>query len=139
MGYAINIGERTGKKGRGRDVAHVELPDAPRFDGDERTGRSNSRHPSYSQWPEFARAVGLDLFFFHAERGTMRDHPGIVPLEPRHLRTVRKALAEYKASNPDSVPGWGKRQDPMLARMLWLEFWISWALKNCKFPARENH
>ena len=34
-------------------------------------------------------------------------------------------------------PDAGKR-DPILARLLWLDFWMGWALANCETPAVEN-
>jgi hypothetical protein len=138
-------------------VRHVQIPGAPTAPNDDMTGNGNSRHPGYIQWPNFAEEVGLHAFFFDKSTGLMHEHPGCFPLYPEHLYTVRAALAAYKARWPEAVPGFTGlafgRPTPEypeeveerltananLARLIWLEFWIAWALETCERPAIENH
>lgn len=150
-------------------VNEVEVPDAPTFPNDDMTGKSNGRHPGYSQWANFCDEAGLWALFSDVEDGLMREHPGCFLLRPAHLVAVRKALKKWKKEHPRAVPGFGDREeferglrmskkgtehherqrallekmptwgwDAVLARLIWLEFWFSWALKNCKVPAVYN-
>lgn len=138
----------------GVTVPGMARTDAPTFPHDDMTGNGNSRHPGYSQWGEFCRETGLHALFFDKEDGLMRRHPGTFALTPSHLATVREALAHWKSSHPDAVPGWDytpgwtgpkyeddgvRERDGVLARLLWLEWWMDYALRNCPRPAIHNH
>jgi hypothetical protein len=163
MSYSILIGEpeiaSEPDDGHLRlSVRKVELPNAPAFDGDEMTGRSNARHPSYSGWAEFVGAVGLEEFFFGASRGErsaadhqrmeekygrydglMAEHPGCRLLRSRDLGPIEDALSRWRKKHPKAKPGFESGQDPILARLLWLEFWVRWALASCTHPSIENY
>jgi len=117
----------------------VRLAHPPEFEGDEMTGRTNGRHPGYSQWGDFCKTVGLTNLFYQEEKGLMSQHPGTVLLTDSHHKKIKHALTKWRKSNPDTNPGWGKGQDQMLARLIWLEWWVKWALDNCKMPAMYNH
>lgn len=161
MGYDIVIGEakiRTPDFDEKHDPApslsmwaeEVNVPDAPTFPGDKMTGDSNYRAPSYIAWSDFAKAVGLNAFFFNKERGLMRSHPGEVSFTKEHHKVVAEALSTYRASRPNVEPGWCEcpkcswmkdskephvDRDGNLARLIWLEWWMRWALEKCKIPA----
>jgi len=120
-------------------VEHVTLLDAPVFAGDIMTGNGNSRHPGYSQWAEFCKITHLDDLFFDESVGLMRAHPGCVLLQPHHRAAVRKALGKWEEEHQGAHAGFENGQDGILARLLWLDFWIGWALANCKVPAIYNH
>lgn len=138
-------------------------PEAPVFPGDGLTENSNHRAPSYGTWTDFARDVGLyDLFFgarpVYGEKITrevslMREHPGIALLTASDLLEVRQARERWEAKPwpaSERIAGWDPahrwtdpgepdpRYDGGLARLLWLEWWITWALANCKAPAIYN-
>lgn len=137
--------------------------EAPVFPNDEMTGDTSERSPSYTAWHHFAALTGLTTLFFggtgwddergrykdcpegyHREEGLIAQHPGVAVLCDGDLQEVRRALAEWKAKHPDTVPGFGNwdggdsHYDYTLARLIWLEFWIAWALKNCERPAFGN-
>lgn len=145
-----------------RDAAH---PDAPTFPGDGMTGKGNSRHPSYSAWAEFCRGVGLHRLFYGREAhephssarnaGLMSAHPGAVLLTRAHHAQIAAALDRYRSEHPDARPGWAEPVeggDPFrgpwkpetegldgnLARLIWLEWWVRWALDHCKVPTLWN-
>lgn len=118
-------------------VQSVSLPEAPVFDGDAMTGNGNSRHPGYTQWASFLEHVGLNELFF-GDGGLMSDHPGCSYITKEHVEQVKAALEKYKERFPTAQPGFNDRQDALLARLIWLEWWMSWALKNCKVPAIFN-
>ena len=145
MGYEILIGEwdtaaKAEEEGCApRTVQALELADAPAFDGDEMTGHTNRRQPSYGAWAEFCRATGLGGVF-HGVNGLFAEHPGTVRLTGRHARTIRNALRAYRAACPGASPTFlsGSATDHHLARLEWLAWWVDWALANCKVPAIHN-
>lgn len=136
---------------------------APAFG--EPTDHENQRWPSYSTWSDFAKDAGLYAMFFgyqdEGRRDYVRDdalianHPGCVPLTERHRRDVNDALARWKERYPDAVPTYGKPapegthplmwEDPdnpienaRMTRLVWLHYWVNWALDNCERPVFEN-
>ena len=126
----------------------IKMPDAPRFPGDET--RANCRAPSYSQWAFFCHDTGLYSLFHNKTSGLMKSHPGMEGFTEEHVRVVRKALAAYQKANPRAMPGWvnddeddgardiALRYDGNLARLIWLEWWMSYALKNFENPGIYN-
>lgn len=148
MGYSIYIGEykvtppdpEFPEDGEYICVEDVECDDAPTFLGDGMTGHSNSRHPSYGGWSDFAWEVGLHDFFFDQQTGLMREHPGTFDLEKSHLLAVQEALVEYRKEYPHIKPRFGASDvEANLARLIWLAWWIEWTLANCKRPSISNH
>lgn len=164
MSYSIYIGEaQIQPLGANNEpapisvgVGEVRLPDAPTFPGDTMTGNSNGRHPGYAQWSKFCDDTGLDGLFFARDEGFLSSHPGCFKLLPIHLATVQAALATWKAKRPTMVPGWCEcgdchgwrreednephrpERDGHMARLLWLEWWMDWALRTCRVPAVSN-
>lgn len=145
MSYSIHIGNATSEFSKDDGylsarwvVEPATHPAAPTFPNDDMTGNSNSRHPSYSAWDDFCRATGLhDMFFGEENEGLMREHPGCVMLTEMHAQTITAALAAYQ-SEATKPPGFTDGHSPHLARILWLEFWVRWALENCETPAIQN-
>lgn len=147
-------------------VKEVELETAPAFENDTLSAHCNNRHPSYSGWSGFVKRVGLEAFFQDTETGRMREHSGIFPLCEDHYAIIKAALEKHRASLPDDIqPGfiddspilkedgtferWATKEeyeerrlasktDADLARLLWLEWWVRWALDNCQYPAIYN-
>ncbi len=158
MGYSIYIGEAVPEGLSDYDeedrpteprfeVHSVSQDDAPTFPQDEMTGKSNGRHPSYSAWCNFAKIVGLDAFF-DKSTGVMREHPGCFYLTQEHADAVTMALEKFRRAKPNAVPRFSNTfsggtatatdEDASLARLIWLEWWVRWAVKNCKRPAISN-
>lgn len=144
MGWEILIGEwdedarSEDPEGTPQTVAHVEVAEAPAFDGDD-AGHSNCRRPSYVDWHSFCRATGLaDLF--HGKAGLFAEHPSTVRLTKRHARIVKQAREMFQAARPAAQPTFlsASEQDHHLARLIWLEWWVNWAIANCKRPAIHN-
>ena len=165
MSYDIYIGEavvdvpsadtlRDGYNELSVCVDEFKLDDAPHFPHDEMTSNGNSRHPGYSQWSNFARQAGLHAFFFDKENGLMREHPGAFMLTQDHSEVVSNALSKWRREHQAIEPGWcgcvqccgrmGDKaakhvdRDGVLARLIWLDFWIRWAIGSCKVPAIYN-
>jgi hypothetical protein len=163
MGYTIKIGQAEPIADHdeyqnheyGFGVAELELPDAPRIEGDVNQCK-NYRWPSYSVWTEFTRDVGLYSLFFDDSDGLIRPHPGVIVLRPEHGATIRGALEAYRLKHPGAVarfdvfppgtsaveefraPAQHPNCDYSLARLEWLSWWVDWALANCSRPAMEN-
>lgn len=145
MSYDITIGNViVGKDDDGEyrlDIEEApEVQNAPRFPGDYPPSMGRPyRAPSYTGWADFCRDAGLYALFFDKERGLMREHPGMAALTVDHHATVRAALASWREAHPDAGPRFGGDiGDANLARLMWLDFWIGWALDNCERPGMEN-
>lgn len=154
MGYDIYIGEADLETCKYDNVVRVGVkvtthPDAPVFLNDELTGCSNARHPSYHGWSIFCDKTGLNDFFFNEETGLMRTHPGSCLLTKSNLETICDALEKRRqyAKEEGLIAGFSENSigngpvssvDPHLARLMWLEFWVRWALENCKNPTIVN-
>lgn len=153
MGYTFTVGNAIPKCHKddfpylaaGWEVEGARNDDAPVFPGDEMTGNSNSRSPSYTVWSDFARATGLYQFFYD-ERGHLHaGHPGCRGLTPEDAGIVSAALAKYQAQAtlpPGFESDWLYKGpanfDYHLARLIWLDWWVRWAVANCETPAIEN-
>lgn len=175
MSYSITIGEAfllPPDESEAAEWPHISVgargathPDAPTFPGDDMTGNSSSRHPSYTAWAEFCREVGLYRMFYGVEAhetrnrgrnsGLMSAHPGAALLTRAHHAEIVAALDRYRTEHPDARPGWAEcvedghwlngpwkpetdGLDGNLARLVWLEWWVRWALDNCRVPTLRN-
>jgi hypothetical protein len=166
MGYSITIGNAVAKSYDEDSsselwvgVERTSHPEAPVLPGDDMTGNGNARHPSYTQWSNFCRAVGLHDMFFNKESGLMAAHPGARRLTHAHYEEIAEALNRWKREHPTDEPGWcgcpvcdqmgkamGKKNMPEhraglsgeLGRLVWLEWWVRWALSNATLPAIYN-
>jgi hypothetical protein len=146
------------------DVVHTTHPDAPAHC--PYTGIGNSRSPSYTAWSDFCKDAGIyELFYgqgwsrderrylgcsedFHRETPLLSEHPGAFALLPADLEYVRAARIRREQTNGGKPAGFwdydiergeiDNGNDHVLARLLWLEFWIDWALKNCEIPTIKN-
>lgn len=130
------------------EVEDQSLENAPNFPNDP-TGTSNERSPAYSVWRDFADWCGLyDLLL--GMDGLMYNHPGCKPLKKEHYEQI-KAVLEKKKGIVVGEPGFQKLAEEEgsmdeygidqshLARLIWLEFWVNWALENCETPAIWNN
>lgn len=138
----------------GHDVESATSDDAPTFPNDELTGNGNSRHPSYSAWSDFCKEVNIYDFFYTSRGHLKAEHPGVQYLTEDDAKYLTEKLEVYKlgAILPPGFAGFpvydpladdhvspdeGK-YDHQLARLMWLEFWVNWAVKNCENPAIVN-
>lgn len=130
-------------------VGEIKQDDAPTFPNDFMTENGNYCHPSYSGWSHFCDATGLTGLFFDREHGLMRKHPGFQPLHAEHALVINQALKQWREAHPNTEPGFEKFDyrtgessnygyDANLARLIWLDWWVKWALKNCENPAIGN-
>lgn len=161
MGYTFTIGNATPEFSKDDGylsarwvVDGATHPEAPTFPNDGMTGNSNSRSPSYSVWHDFCRAAGIYEVFYD-DRGRLNaGHPGCVMVTAEDLTRVREAREIWQRSSslPPGFAGFEQfdektqtwvspdegKYDHTLARLLWLEWWMDWALKNCETPAIQN-
>lgn len=156
MSYDIYIGNAVLEKDEDGNIREVvermEHPDAPFWESkpDEDNSehkmvfipdlsrKTNGRHPGYSQMSRFCEDAGLSDLFFGEPHGILSRHPGLVRLSGKHFLELRAAKERWLENHPDAVPGWNKGEDPILARLIWYEWWICWALEHCENPAVEN-
>lgn len=158
MAYAIKIGEFSINNEDPEcsfvEAKKVTLAEAPAFPNDA-IKHTNSRFPGYSVWYDFCAVAGLQTLFYQDDqfRG---GHPGYFELTQDHLNQAQTALTNYQLANngkppgfspfmPSGMPsGFGKANntlleyDATLARLIWVEWWIRWALLNCSRPIVSN-
>lgn len=154
MGYTFRVGNAIPKHGK-TDFPHLSAswevepathPEAPTFPNDEMTGSGNARSPSYTVWSDFCRQTGIYQLFYNYRGHLHAGHPGCQGITQEDGETIALALKHYrnKAALPAGFQGWDWRDgDPIthdahLARLIWLDWWVQWALKNCETPAIEN-
>ena len=160
MGYNLTIGEAKIYYDPeylvvGLTAENVTHPDAP--DHDSFVGKSNKRMPSYVGWRDFCRDAGIEPLFygegwgpemrrrkpcqegFHRETPLLNEHPGTEPICKGDFDYIREARIRREKTNGGKQPGFESDDlDDTLARLLWLEFWMGWALENCKIPVFHN-
>lgn len=138
MGYTITIGdvqpgELICEDGEYRIPMEIEVltheRDGPR-DGSPTDG-TNQRWPDYSGWEEFTQTVGLYDMFYNEDTGIMRNHPGVFELTEEHQMAISRAEGRLKKL-PQAV------RELHGGRLMWLSYWVEFAVKHCKRPAIKN-
>jgi hypothetical protein len=155
MGYNIYIGNAVVETDEDEleawyGIEQIELDEAPfwpnpvdengkpkLFEGDA-SGKTNGRHPSYTSMSNWARAVGLEKLFHEKREGLLEPHPGTKRLTPEIHAEVLAAKERWERDHPNARPGWSEGDDAVLAKLIWYEWWIGWALENCERPAIRN-
>lgn len=153
MGYTFKVGNAVPEHHKDDfpylsatwEVENATLDEAPSFVGDAMTGKSNMRSPSYGVWAEFCRDTGLYEFFYDESGNLHAGHPGCVGITQEDADLVTAVLNRYRAKatlppgfEADDRYSGPARYDYNLARLMWLEFWMQWAVRNCETPAIQN-
>jgi len=130
------IGDRAALSGSDPREAMARTPHAPLFPGDANP-RQNLHQPTRSDWDEFCRSVGLHDLFFAAGDGLMAERPGTARLTRDHARAVHEALVRFVDERRETDPSFasGRAGDSHLARLMWLDWWMHWAVKRFDEPA----
>lgn len=119
-------------------VIDEEHEDAPAFG--EPTDRSNQRWPSYSNWHNFIEKFNLSDVFNDEEKGLLREHPGISLITQWHKKRIDEEYEAFMRRYPNAKASYetDSLNDEYLVRMVWLRYWVDWALSNCKVPSFYN-
>jgi hypothetical protein len=140
MGYRLGIGERDFDTEENRSfVKKIKLDDAPiNANSAVFLEKTNVLMPSYNNWHRFLEEAELTSLFLD-ESGLIKIHPGVVSLTEEHLKAVKFANDNYKKLYYNQ----GVIDDLSyisfnLDRLNWLEWWMTWALSNCKDPIFTN-
>lgn len=152
MGYTFTIGNAVPKHSKEYfpdlesywDIEGVRLDEAPSFPNDV-SNNGNMRSPSYSVWSNFCRNTGIYDLFYNENGNLHAGHPGCIGITKEDVDIVSAALAKYKLTAtlpPGFEEGWNytgpDNYDYDLARLIWLEWWMRWAVENCETPAIQN-
>lgn len=113
-------------------VETIEHPNAPSWPGPDLSGKSNHRAPSYSGFASFCDVTGIKVGAFTEARGSDGD---CFVLTREDLASVTAARERWEKAHPGAVPGWGEHDDFNLAKLIWYEWWMTWALDNCENPS----
>jgi hypothetical protein len=144
MGYTLRIGNAVINEIEHSEelpllirVENQTLDSAPIFPGCSNCGMSNSRYPSYTGWEGFLKKTNTK----HILGKFTEKHPNCLPVTKEDVDAVFNALQLYK-NTATLPPGWSddeKTYDYDLARLIWFEFWMRWAVENCETPSFENY
>ncbi len=149
MGFTFIIGNI--KNG---SVEVVESEHAPTFPGERNVG-ANIRMPSYGSWSTFCDATGLRQVFYPPRvpmtvllnfircwfqcEWLIARHPGVTRLTAQHARAITDAKTRYMQEHPQVQARYdASLEEEHLAQLLWLEWWIQWALEHCQRPGISN-
>ena len=129
-------------------LANEGKPSGGQPDADD---RSNSISPAYGAWEDFARRTELYALFFgqgwidateryrgderhhRPEQPILKSHPGATLLTAEDHHEVQQARARFRATVQGSA-----LYEADQKRLAWLDFWMGWALANCKTPVIAN-
>jgi predicted HicB family RNase H-like nuclease len=130
------------------DVDDMCLDEAPDLLNDDFVRNSNCRLPSCTAWVEFTKETGLYEFFFNKETGLFSPLYGCAAFDKKDVEVVQQALKArqqyadehglvpgFEPGDPEERKNFKIKIDPTLLRLIWLEFWMNWAINNCKNPA----
>ncbi len=102
-------------------------------------GPSNHADFGYSRWREFCERVGIKEVFYDEEGSLHGNLPGALWLTPLVAETISGALEVLCGKYPDyklmDVVTEGSVLDENFHLLHWLDFWVTWSLKNCERPA----
>ena len=130
------------------DVDDMCLDEAPDLLNDDFVRNSNCRLPACTAWVEFTKETGLYEFFFNKETGLFSPLYGCAAFDKKDVEVVQQALKArqqyadehglvpgFEPGDPEERKNFKIKIDPTLLRLIWLEFWMNWAINNCKNPA----
>ena len=115
-------------------IKTIQIPGSPFKENDSVVNNTNRLDASYSCWLDTLKQTNL-VEVFCSELGANSE--SCYRLEPEVLENIKEALQErvrkYPNTQIDSLvePNF----DLHRARLAWLEFTVSWAMENCKYPA----
>ena len=72
------------------------------------------------------------------EKGLVEQHPGVCAINQADADFITDKLTEFRAMNPDVAEGLADDKSQTLKLLVWLEFWMRWAVENCEYPAIGN-
>ena len=142
--YAINDEGSEFSFVAAKRVTHVE---APLFPNDTSFPSNNTSKTSIT-WYNFCENAGLLDMFYESDKQIRGGYPGYFDLTSNHLMQVQNALTNRRLTNNGKPPGYAPtglwlylqgnnavvEYDGVLAKLIWLEWWIRWALLNCSKP-----
>ena len=155
MGYSIVIGELEVEKhwDDGIDSSCISFKargehhdEAPAFG--EPTDHENQRWPSYGAWSDCMKDAGMHDLFFDEGR-LIGGHPGVRLITKDLYSEFSKRKKAFETRHPNATPTYGKADilngDPSnpecnstYCRIVWLDYWMKWALENCETPVIAN-
>ncbi len=120
-------------------IKEVRHDNAPAF-GEPLSDFINCRCPDYTDWREFCEFTFLTDLFYENCGGILRDNPGIILLTRGHQKEINDAYQNFFKKYPHSKPGFETDSEPdrWHVRLVWLKYWVDWAIENCGYPAFQN-
>ncbi len=159
MGYSLTIGELEVDKNHedGIDCSCISFgakgekhDNAPAFN--EPTDFTNQRWPSYGVWSDCLRDAGMYDLFFCDGGHLIGGHPGVRLLTKEFYEEFTKRKIAFEAKYPHVEATYGERDtkdifhedlsnpkcNNVYCRIVWMDYWINWAIENCETPVFAN-
>jgi hypothetical protein len=153
MSITISIGEKFWNEELSSwDVQRETSPEAPVFPNDVcLEPKANWRFVNYPAWKSMAEEVGLTKWLTDKDTGILHKNDEVTPITEDHYRMISEAYL-LRSAFAEGRPGWdseewdeetlgarpqvpGTHYDKYLARLMWLRFWVRWALDHCQEPS----
>lgn len=130
--YTVELDEEVGPQ---LYIDKLELPFAPNLPNDS-TGQTNKRNISYFVWPEFLTETNSQEFF-DSHLGISSDDSGTKSITAHDCLLIEQIRINYQIK-ANKLPGFCIDEpcdyDGNLARLIWFEWWMKWAVLNTPNP-----
>ncbi len=100
-------------------------------------GKANHADFSYNRWFNFCEEVGIRDVFYDKDENFIGRRTGAIWITPLTQHTIRAAYKALQAEYPDFVLQDVISSDHLVGHfhlLAWLDYWVTWALENCKRP-----
>ena len=103
-----------------------------------REGFANLRDRSANTWEAFFQEAGLTAWFLAEIEPRLNDMPFMIPVKPTWLKEISDAAQAYFDKTADAAHKSLEQQveeKECLLGLIWMRFWIDWALRNSAEPS----
>lgn len=146
MWHTLIIGDLKESEGEHKWSAEtIKLENAPAFG--EYGDYTNERYTHNSLWLKFSEFVNIKDMFYNENEKLVGKEIGYLKLTHSFLEELRKRIKVFKGKYPDAEATYGDNnlrslndfstpvENLFLCRLVWLEFWINYAIENSENPA----
>jgi hypothetical protein len=149
MGYLLTIGEAV--------FEYTPNEHRLRIDAQRCNHHSNTFSISYRGWEEMCKATGLQQLFYgtgwnrdlreydYCEDEFYREEPLLhrpgshAVLCRQDADLIRACHERYRFMHPNVKPGLHSEIANNLSCLLWLDYWVTWAVDHCERPVITNY
>jgi hypothetical protein len=143
MGYSIVIGEAEVVTDPDEYFAEYQVKEILPYDIatihpnslDKVYAKGNKMYIGYILYHAWLKEVGLEGVL--SSKDLEEEAKALIKITPMMLILVRVRIKKHKEEYPESLPilnEKGLTSNGILARLVWFEYWMDWALRNSDLP-----